>query len=484
MEIYIAIDLGTTGCRSILFDENLKIHGESYEEYSLITPKENWVEQDARLWWEMTLRTIKNAILNSKIDANQIKGISVSSQGITIVPVDRKLTPLCNALSWLDTRATSEALRIKKDFGEVTMFNLTGKPVEATYTLPKLLWIKENMPEIFEKTWKFLMPMDFLIAKLTGKSVTDHSMASGTLMYDLKENIWSDKVLEAYDIPKDKLPLILESGKSIGTIKDDIATELGIPNTCIVSVGAQDQKCAALGAGLKDGVMTVSLGTAGAVTKLWHDINTESNNKVGWCGYISPETWVTEGVINTAGTCLRWVRDLMFSCEGYDVINTEAENAQENKSSLLFYPYLSGPSSPDFYPDSVGAFYGIKLATKRGDFALAVMEGIAFQIRILLETMNAYENIDNLILFGGGAKSSLWCQIIADVTGMKISVTTTAEAAGAGAAILASMGCGKAIQSLECEKSYYPSQNQAYYEEKYKKYREIEKKLWQKEISL
>lgn len=200
MEIYIAIDLGTTGCRSILFDENLKIHVESYEEYSLITPKENWVEQDANLWWEMTLRTVKNAILNSKIDNNQIKGISVSSQGITIVPVDCNLTPLCNALSWLDTRAELEVLKIKK---------------------------------ILTKRLCLILP-------------------ESLLMYDLKENIWSDKLLETYDIPKDKLPLILESGKSIGTIKDDIATELGISNTCIVSVRAQDQKCAALGASLKD----------------------------------------------------------------------------------------------------------------------------------------------------------------------------------------------------------------------------------------
>lgn len=484
MEIFMAIDLGTTGCRCILFDENLEIKGEQYEEYSLITLKENWIEQDASLWWEMTLRTSKEAILKSGIDAKQIKGISVSSQGITIVPVDKNINPLCNALSWLDTRAEAEALKIKNDFENEVIFNLTGKPIEATYTLPKLLWIKENMSVIWKKAWKFLMPMDFIIAKFTGKAVTDHSMASGTLMYDLKENVWSDKILEKYAIPKEKLPSICWSGERVGTVKEDVAILLGLDNDCVVSVGAQDQKCAALGAGLKDGVMTVSLGTAGAVTKLWNEINTEKHNKVGWCGYISPESWVTEGVINTAGTCLRWVRDMLFPGESYDVINNEAKVAQENKSSVLFYPFLNGPSSPYYYPEAEGTFYGLTLAATRGSFALAVMEGVAFQIQILLEEMDAYKNVNGLILFGGGAKSSLWCQIIADITGMKISVPKTEEAAGAGAAILASMACGKTLSGLECKKSYEPSEMQLYYEEKYQKYKKIEKKLWQKEVQM
>ena len=228
--------------------------------------------------------------------------------------------------------------------------------------------------------------------------------------------------------------------------------------------------------------MTISLGTAGAITKIWHEVNTNEHNKVGWCGYIKPETWVTEGVINTAGTSLRWVRDLLFPGEGYDAINKEVKDAQATKNPVLFYPYLSGPSSPDFYPDSEGAFYGVNLATKRGNFALAVMEGVAFQVKILLEAMDAYKNVKKLILFGGGAKSPLWCQIISDITGMEISVPETEEAAGAGAAILASMACGKKLPSLECHKSFKPSEKQPYYEEKYKKYRKIEKKLWQKVV--
>jgi xylulokinase len=248
-----------------------------------------------------------------------------------------------------------------------------------------------------------------------------------------------------------------------------------------VAVGAQDQKCAAYGAGLQDGTMTISLGTAAAITKLWKIAKTEENNGVGWCGYIDRGEFVTEGVIGTAGTCLRWVRDMLFKNDDYAAIDREAKAALERGSSLLFHPYMNGPTSPELYPESTGVFYGINLATERGDIALAVMEGIAFQIRAILEAMQAYGSVHTLVLFGGGARSELWCQIISDITGMKINVTATPEAAGAGAAILAARAAGDALSSLEIGKSYTPSCAQQAYEEKYQKYKGIERKLWSKE---
>ena len=186
---------------------------------------------------------------------------------------------------------------------------------------------------------------------------------------------------------------------------------------CIVAAGAQDQKCAALGTGLDQDTMTVSLGTAGAVTKLWREALPERYTSVGWCGYTDPGAWVTEGVINTAGTCLRWVRDTLFPGEGYDTINREAKQAAARGSRMLFYPYLNGPSAPDYYPDAEGCFYGASLSSTRGDFALAVMRGVAFQIRIMLEAMGAYSEVTQLVLFGGGARSPLWCQCISDAAG-------------------------------------------------------------------
>ena len=478
MKYYLAIDLGTTGCRSLLFNDRLRQISDAYEEYGLITPQEKWVEQSAQLWWEMTLRTATQAIADARVDPLSIRGISISSQGITVVPVDAQINPLCNALSWLDVRAEKQTRRLEQEWAGNDLFVLTGKPVNACYTLPKLMWLQEERPEIWKSAYKFLMPLDFLIAKLTGKCVTDHSMASGTLLYDLHNCCWSREILGKYGIEESRLPELRWSGEPVGTLLPEVAEWLGVSKACIVAVGAQDQKCAALGAGLQDGTMTISLGTSGAITKRWNQAKTAEYTQVGWCGYTDRGTWVTEGVINTAGTCLRWLRDEIFSGLGYDIINLEAEAAMRRNSHVMFYPYLNGPTSPDFYPDAEGCFYGINLATKRGDLAAAVMEGVAFQVRILLEAMGAYGEVNRIVLFGGGAKSPIWCQTIANISGVEILVPETEEAAGAGAAMLAARSCGEYLSPLQCAKHYSPSSKQQDYEEKYRKYRRIEKKLW------
>lgn len=485
LSVYIAIDLGTTGCRSILFDASLNEISSSYEEYGLITPKENYVEQNAELWWELTLKTAKNAIEKSCIDIKEIDAISISSQGITIVPIDNNLKPLCNALSWLDMRAEDYTRIIDKDFGGDKMFKLTGKTLSSAYTLPKVLWIKENLPEIYSKAYKLLMPLDYLTAKFTGKFVTDYSMATGTLMYDIKNQCWSELILNKYGISKDILPEVLPAGTAIGEILPDVAKELGLKKECIVALGAQDQKCAAFGVGLKEGTMTISLGTAAAVTKLWNEAKNDVNNGIGWCGYIDKASYVTEGVISTAGTCLRWVRDVLYpnEADSYRTIDREAELALNKNSDkpMFFYPFLTGESSPKYYSEATGNFYGITLSTVRGDFALAVMQGIAYQIRILLEAMDAYGKISTLIIFGGVAKSKLWCQIISDITGLEVFVPSSFEAASAGAARLASLACGNDTGALKCVNSYSPSERKEEYNKFYKKYLSIEEKLWEDE---
>ena len=481
MAVYLAIDLGTTGCRSILFDSELRQLADSYQEYGLVTPREKWAEQDAQLWWELTVSTAREAIRKSGRSGLEVDGISVSSQGITVVPVDREFHPLSSALSWLDTRAEEQTARLEKEIGSRRLFTTTGKLLSAAYTLPKLLWIRENQPEIFRSAWKFLMPMDFLIGKLTGKAITDHTMASETMLYDVRSLDWCPEILEKYGIPAEKLPELRWSGEPAGTVTAEAAEAIGLRKDCMVAVGAQDQRCASLGAGLKDGVMTISLGTAGAICKLWNEAKTGGDMRIPWSAYVHDGTWVTQGVINTAGVCMRWLRDTMFPGVDYDAMDAEAGEALRRGSPLLFFPVLTGPTCPDNYPDSAGCFYGVSLAAKRGDFALAVMEGVAFQIRTILDAMDAFGNVHTLVLFGGGSKSPLWCQIIADATGMKITVPESAEAAGAGAAVLAGLGCGEFRRgALPCAayKKFYEPKNSERYQEKYEKYRAVEHRLW------
>lgn len=482
MAFYLAVDLGTTGCRSLIFDEKLNVLGTSYREYGLITPKEKYVEQSAGLWWELTLETAEEAIAESHIDPKGVAGISVSSQGITIVPVDRDVAPLCNAISWLDMRADEENETIGEDFGDEEIFIHTGKMNTPAYTLPKMIWIKKNMPEVWEKAHKFLMPMDYLIAKFTGEFVTDYSMASGTLFYDGENRCWSKKILEKYGIDEAKLPVITESGQSVGKVLPHVAEMLGLGEDCIVAVGAQDQKCAARGAGLDNETVTISLGTAAAITKLWSEYAPDKCRNIGWCGYTDKDKWVTEGVIGTAGTSLRWVRDLMFKDEKYSVVDLEAEQAIEKGSSVMFFPYLSGPNGPEYYEESCGVFYGLSLATDRGSMAAAVMEGIAFRTRRMLEAMNAYAEAKRIVLFGGGAKGTLWPQIIADVTGLDILIPETAEAASAGAAVLAAQGCGVNLGTLKTTGIFKPSERREYYNKKYEKYILLENRMWQEEL--
>lgn len=457
MLYFLAVDLGTTGCRSIIFDESLSVVSSAYEEYGLITPQEGYVEQDAELWWQLTLKTAKAAIKKSRVNPLDIRSISISSQGITIVPVNENCMSIYNAISWLDMRAVDETKRIENDFGNYAIFKETGKPINAAYTLPKLLWIKDNLPEIWNAAYKFLMPLDFLMAKLTGNYYTDHSMASGTLFYDIRNCCWHEKILKYYDIPENKLPEIKFSGLSAGTILPEIADDLGLDHSCIVAIGAQDQKCAAHGVGLTNDKITVSLGTAAAITKIWDKPLTEKFSAVGWCGYTKPEAWVTEGVVNSAGTCLRWIRDLMFPADGYDVIDSEAEKSIIEGNSLLFLPFLGEKAG----------FIGANFSTTRGAFAAAVMEGVAFEIRYMLDLMGIDDAVESLILFGGGAKGALWCNIIAKALNRKILVPSTAEAAGAGAAMLAAQAVGINLEPLSISKTYFPDGN---YEDKYEEY--------------
>lgn len=478
---YLAVDLGTTGCRSAVFDENFNMLAYDYEEYGLITPQENYVEQDAELWWKLTVKTAREAIEKSQLSAENIRSISISSQGITIVPVDEKINPLSNAISWLDSRATEEAKEIELDLGAKNIYDLTGKNIDSVYTLPKILWLKKHKREIYDNAYKLLMPLDFLIARFTGKCVTDHAMASGTLMYDIENRCWSKKILDFYEIDERKLPDISYADQLAGIILPEVAKLLGLNSDCVVAVGSQDQKCAAYGAGLDKDTVTVSLGTAAAVTKIFEESSSDLNSHLGRCGYVKPDFLVTEGVINTAGTCLRWVRDLLFKGEDYEIINAEAEESLKKGSNVFFYPYLNGPSSPFFYKESTGCFYGMSLATGRGDFALAVMEGVAFQIRTLLESMGNYKQIKNLILFGGGANGKVWPQIIADVTGVQVKIPETTQVASVGAALLAAKAAGDKVAEISCKSVFTPTSMKEEYNKKYKKYRELEKTLWEEE---
>lgn len=484
MKLLIGIDLGTTGIRSIVYDERLRELGCDYREYSLITFSATCIEQDAHTWWELVRQTIAAALEKSGQPGGNVAGIGISSQGIAFLPVDGQFEPMMNAISWLDSRADEEAAELLSDFGAREIYEITGKRPNGIYVLPKLMWLKKNCPDIFNKAAHFLMAHDFILAKLCGKAITDCTMASGTMMFDITERRWSGKLLARCGVDAAKLPEVLEAGHAAGTILPHIADELGLGRDVVIAVGGQDQKCASLGAGIADHAATVSLGTAAAISRKWNSPRFDGEMRIPCFAGLQPGSWVTEGVLSTAASSLKWLRQTFFSVKAYHELDDMASEKQTE--GLFFYPHLAGTSSPDWFSDSCGCYYGIRLNTTPGEMIRALYEGVAFQIRKNIEIMQDDASVvSELRLFGGGAASPAWCRIIADVTGLPVRVPESDEVACVGAAMLAGLAAGiypalsqpQGLVAMAC--GYTPDRNmKVHYDGLFNQYVKIEKKLF------
>ncbi len=431
----LGIDLGTTGCKSMVFDEHGKILGSDYIEYDLIITQEG-IEQDAHVWWDNVKQTIKNSMEDSGVDSKKIEALSVSSQGIAFVPVNQKGETLYNAISWLDNRSTKEVEIILSKHSPEEMFYNTGKNVLPCYVLPQLMWMKSNRPEVYNKTYKFLMAHDYIIYQLTGKMITDLSMASGTLAYDIHNKKWMTNLLDEFEIDPNKLPELMVLGQVVANVLPQVAEELGLSSQTKVVVGAQDQRCASLGAGIDKGIFTVSLGTASSISAISDKPIIDETMNVTCCG-LDKHNWMLETVVSTAGVALKWLRNTFFQDLTYAEMDAKALLSEPSSNGVSFYPHLSLDTSGT----AKGSFTGISLQTRPEDIIRAVLEGVAYQIKIHITNMEAMGIEGSEIrLFGGGANSSVWGQIIADVINKRVVIPRTNETANLGAAIISKMG--------------------------------------------
>ena len=261
----VAIDLGTTGVRAILYDEALNALGEHYEEYGLNVISSTAIEQDAELWWQLSCQAVRGAVAKASASPMDVKAVGISSQSMTLVPVDAQFEPLRGAISWLDRRAASELDQVLEKLPAQRIYEITGKLASTVYTLPKLMWLMKHEPQVLDACRFLLLPHDFLLARMTGQAVSEHTMASGTMLYDLSRAGWSEEIVKAFDLPGDKLPPIMRGGEPVGSLLPKAASAMGLTTQTVAYVGGQDQKCASLAAGLKAGVATASLGTASAI---------------------------------------------------------------------------------------------------------------------------------------------------------------------------------------------------------------------------
>ena len=459
----------------MIFDYSGKILSQSYIEYGIISGEENCIEQDADLWWKLVKKSVAESVTAAGIQSDKIQALSISSQGISFVPVDKSGKTLCNAISWLDKRPVKQTSEIKRLFGDEKIFAITGKKISPSYSLPKMMWIKENRPEIYKQTQKFLMGLDFLTFRLTGKAVTDYSMASGTMAFNIKTKKWDEEIIKKCGLDIDKLPEVRCAGTLVGDVLPAVAAEMGLCPGVKVVLGAQDQKCAAIGAGISEGVATVSLGTASAISSVGLEPVFDAQMRIP-SFTLDENRWILESCIATACISLKWLKTTFFGDLDYARLDELAEESEAGANNVFFYPHMEGASTPYWRSDIKGFLYGLSLSTLKEDVIRALLEGIGFQIKINLDIQEQIigRSVEEIRIFGGGSNSKLWCRLIADITGKTVSALYTSEIANLGAAVLAGMGTGIYSDSRDVlskvdliKKQYIPDK------EKNKKYNEV-----------
>ena len=446
-----ALDLGTTGCRTYIFDLAGSIISSDYQEWESFYPQPSYVEQDANLWWESIKKTTEGAIKKSGIDKSEIVSLSVTNQRETIVPIDREGNTLHNALVWQDRRTTDQVDFIKSKIGIDKIYRTTGLTIDPYFSATKILWFKDEKPEIYQKTHKFLLVSDYIIYKLTGKFYTDHSNASRTMLFDINRFKYSEDIASELEIDLDKMPEAIESGVEIGEINTE---EILFDKKTLVVSGAGDQQSAALGVGVvSPGKVKLTTGTGSFMLAYLEKPNFDPNKRVLCSCHAIPGVWVQEASIFTTGAFLRWFRDELGNEESriaeeqnqdpYVILTEEAEKSPIGANMLLAIPHLVGAGAPHWNPYARGLIYGLSLGHKRRDIVRSILEGVAFEVKKNVEVFSELGiTPKELKLTGGGSRSDFWNQIFSDVLGITCVRNVIEEATSLGAAILAATGAG------------------------------------------
>lgn len=452
MEYLLGIDIATTSAKAVLIDAEGNVVCVERYGYPLSTPYQNWSEQEPSDWWNKAKVAITKVLKNSKISPKQIKGIGLTGQMHSLVLLDKNYNILRPAILWNDQRTQKECEEIKRIVGEKKLLEYTANKVLPGFTLPKLIWIKNNEKNVYKKIHKVLLPKDYIRFKLTGDFATDVSDASGTIYFDVKNRCWSYKILEILKIEEDWLPKCYESSIVSGSISKEASEETGLAIGTPVVSGAGDQSAQAVGSGIAvEGLVSVTIGTSGVVFAHLDKIKIEERLHI-FCHSV-PNKWHAMGVMLSAGGSFKWYKDTFAEKElkiakkenldVYDVLTKDAKNIKAGSCGLIFLPYLTGERTPYPDPNARGVFFGINVNHTKEYFTKAVIEGITFGLRDSLELIkNLGIKIKQVRISGGGAKSELWQQVLADIFDSEIAIVNTTEGASYGAAILAGVGCG------------------------------------------
>lgn len=475
---FIGVDLGTSAVKLLLMDENGKIEKIVSKEYPLYFPHPGWSEQKPEDWFAQSMAGIKELV--SECDRTQVKGISFGGQMHGLVALDENDDVIRPAILWNDGRTGKQTDYLNNVIGKEKLSKYTANIAFAGFTVPKILWMKENEPENFARICKIMLPKDYLAYKLSGTFCTEYSDASGMLLLDVEHKCWSKEMLEICGITEEQLPKLYESWEPVGCMKPEIAEELDLPRDVRVIAGAGDNAAAAVGtATVGDGGCNISLGTSGTLFISSRTFGVDENNALHSFAH-ADGNYHLMGCMLSAASCNKWWMDEILKTTEYQ--EEQAGITKLGENTVFYLPYLMGERSPHNDPEARAAFIGMSMDTTREEMTQAVLEGVAFGLRDSLEVARSI-GVDpkRTKICGGGAKSPLWRKIIANVMNMKVDIIESEEGPGYGAAILAAVGCGVYPSVEEAAKKLVKvvateepdPELVAKYEERYRKFRKF-----------
>lgn len=483
MKYVIGVDLGTSAVKVLLVNQNGEVCQDVSKSYPLIQEKSGYSEQNPEEWVEKTVQALAEITKDFEGNVEDIEGISFSGQMHGLVLLDKENRVLRNAILWNDTRTTKQCRKIEEQVGKDTLLKITKNPALEGFTLPKLLWVKENEPEIYEKAAVFLLPKDYLRYRLTGLIHSEYSDAAGTLLLNVEEKKWSKEMCELVDIRFNLCPPLIASHEQTGTITNQIATETGLAESVKVFAGGADNACGAIGSGiLSEGKTMCSIGTSGVVLSYEQRGDQDFQGKVHYFNHGEEAGFYTMGVTLAAGYSLSWFKDTFATDVDFDILLQDVNEVPIGANGLLYTPYLAGERSPHADSTIRASFIGIDASHERKDFVRAVLEGITFSLNESIEIFKENgKKIESIVSIGGGAKNEHWLQMQADIFNVKIVKLASEQGPGMGAAMLAAFGSGwftslqacaeKFVQVVE---TYYPKQeNVAEYEKLFPIYQEV-----------
>ncbi|GGI12603.1 xylulokinase [Gottfriedia solisilvae] len=443
MKYVLGIDLGTSAVKILLVNQSGEVCQEVTRAYPLIQERSGYSEQNPEEWVEKTIDGLSALISGFDGDINDIEGISFSGQMHGLVLLDKENKYLRNAILWNDTRTTKQCEFINEVVGKNRLLEITKNPALEGFTLPKLLWVKENEPGLFNQTAVFLLPKDYLRYRLTGRIHTEFSDAAGTLLLNVKDKQWSEEICNKLGISLEICPPLVESHDFIGTITKEVSNQTGLSPEVKVFAGGADNACGAIGSGiLTEGNTLCSIGTSGVVLSYEEHGDQDFKGKVHYFNHGKEDAYYSMGVTLAAGFSLSWFKDTFAENESFQQLLEDVDQVSIGSNGLLFTPYLVGERTPHADFSIRGSFIGMDASHKRCDFARAVMEGITFSLNESIEIFRKNgKKIDSIISIGGGAKNPVWLQMQADIFNATIIKLSSEQGPGMGAAMIAAYGC-------------------------------------------